>query len=541
MRTGIYLGLLVLILAGPFWLHSGDPRDLMHADRHLVVISPHDQRIRAEIGRAFIKKWKAETGETLDLDWRIPGGSSEIFLLLKSEFMTAFRDFYEAKGKAWSPEIASGFSTSAGGRGAPLVQDAREAFLKSDVGIGIDVIFGGGSTDYQQLAEAGYLVEGHAAKGIGISGIRERHPQWFSAGAIPESFEGERYRDAQDRWVGVVVATFGIIYNRDAYRSMGNLAPPGRWTDLADPRLVGHLALADPTKSGSVAKAFELMLQQQMLDAYRRFQAQGDLNAEAHAMEEGWLHGLRLIQQLAGNARYFTDSAGKIGLEVARSDAAAGMAIDSYGHTLQEYVRSEGEEPRIGYVIPENGTSLSADPVAMLRGAPEPKVATAFIEFLLSPEGQRIWAYRPGTPGGPEEYPLRRFPIRRDAYTPDQKRFFADPDADPYARVTAFVYHPEWTQVLFPALRFLIRVACIDPHDELRSAWRAMAEKGMMPEALARFHDLEGLDLTGVREKIIPVLRQRDKVREMALARELGERFRNQYQDAERIARGGAP
>jgi ABC-type Fe3+ transport system substrate-binding protein len=539
VRAGLYVGLLILILAAPFLLHSGDPRDLVAADRHLVIVSPHDQRIRAEVGRAFIRKWKAETGETLDLDWRIPGGSSEILLLLKSEYLTAFRDLYESTGRIWTPEISGSFASSGGAKNTPQGAEAREQFLNSSVGVGIDVIFGGGATDYQQLADAGYLVSGDAATGTGIQGVRERHPDWFSAHSIPESYGGERYRDAQDRWVGVVVASFGIIYNRDVYRDLGNIPPPKQWPDLADPRLVGHLALADPTKSGSVAKAFELMIQQQMLEAYRRFQASGDLNAEAHAMEEGWIKGLRLIQRLAGNARYFTDSAGKIGLEVARGDAAAGMAIDSYGHTLQEYVRSEGSEPRVGYVIPSNGTSLSADPVAMLRGAPEPRVATAFIEFLLSPEGQRIWAYKPGTQDGPLEYALRRFPVRRDAYSSDQKRHFVDPEGDPFERVTDFVYHPEWTQVLFPALRFIIRIACIDPHDELHRTWQAITAQGMNPEALERFHDFKGLGLTEVREKIIPVLRQRDKIREMELARILGERFRTQYLDAERIARGG--
>lgn len=539
VRALLYFTVVILILAGPFLLRSGDSRSLMASGRRLVIVSPHDQRVRAEIGGAFVRYWKSKTGETIDIDWRIPGGSSEIFMLLKSEYVASFRQMLEARGVLWSPEIAIAFANhGAATKGSPTAEKARTEFLASNVGIGIDILFGGGANDFQQLADAGYLVAGEVDAGIGISSLRQSHPEWFSEGTIPESFAGERYRDSKDRWVGVVLASFGIIYNRDVYRELGDLPAPIEWSDLASPRLAGHLALADPTKSGSVAKAFELMVQQQMLESYQRRVAAGDFNAEAHAIEEGWLSGLRLIQRLSGNARYFTDSAGKIGLEVARGDAAAGMAIDTYGRTLKDYVRTDQGESRIGYVTPKNGTSLSVDPVALLRGAPDPKLATAFIEFLLSPEGQKIWSMKPGVAQGPKSFALRRFPVRRDLYGGEQKRFSTDPTADPYAEVTGFIYHPEWTQVLFPALRFIIRTICVDPHEELARAWRAIVQGGMQPDALEVFHDLDGLTLTEVRENLLPVLKQRDKVREMELARQMGYRFRQRYLKSESLARG---
>jgi len=313
---------------------------------------------------------------------------------------------------------------------------------------------------------------------------------------------------------------------------------PVEWSDLESPGLAGHRAVGDPTKSVSVAKACELMVRQQMLESYRRRVTAGDFNAEAHAIEEGWLSVLRLIQRLSGNARYFTDSAVKIGLEVARGDAAAGMAIDTYGRTLKDYVRADQGESRIGYVTPKNGTSLSVDPVALLRGAPDPKLATAFIEFLLSPEGQKIWSMKPGAAQGPKSFALRRFPVRKDLYGEEQKRLSTDPTADPYAEVTGFFYPPVWTQVLFPALRFIIRTICVDPHEELARAWRAIVQGGMQADALEVFHDLDGLTLTEVRENLLPVLKQRDKVREMELARQMGYRFRQRYLEAESLARG---
>lgn len=540
VRGGLFLIAVILILAGPFLLRPNDHGNLMAGSRRLVIISPHDQRVRSEMGGAFMRYWKQKTGETVDIDWRIPGGSSEIFMLLKSEYLAAFRQMLEAQGVTWSSEMAAAFvGNASSGKGSAAAEKARSQFLESKVGIGIDVLFGGGAGDFQQLADAGYLVAGDVDQATGIVSIRQRHADWFTDAILPESFAGERYRDAKDRWIGVVLASFGMIYNRDVYRELGDLPAPLEWNDLASPQLVGHLALADPTKSGSVAKAFELMVQQQMLESHRRRVAMGDFNAEAHAIEEGWLAGLRLIQRLSGNARYFTDSAGKIGLEVARGDAAAGMAIDTYGRTLRDFVRNEQGDSRIGFVTPKNGTSLSVDPVALLRGAPDPTLATAFIEFLLSPEGQKIWSLRPGLPQGPTSFALRRFPVRRDLYSEEQNRLSTDSGTDPYAEVRGFIYHPEWTQVLFPALRFVIRVICVDPHEELARAWRAVVRGGMQPDALRVFHDLDGLSLTEVREQLLPVLKQRDKTREMALARQMGDQFRRRYLEAERLATAG--
>ena len=61
----------------------------------------------------------------------------------------------------------------------------------------------------------------------------------------------------------------------------------------------------------------------------------------------------------------------------------------------------------------------------------------------------------------------------------------------------------------------------------------------MHPDALRVFHDLDGLSLTEVREQLLPVLKQRDKTREMALARQMGDQFRRRYLEAERRSMGG--
>ncbi len=541
--AGVLLALL-LILGGPFLLRPREAGEALRYDRRLVILSPHNERVRREIGRAFVEDWKARTGETVYLDWRIPGGSTEIALFLKSEFAGAFQYFWETtRHQPWTAAVASAFADPGtpppepAGSPDDLARAARRAFLAAPVGVGVDLLFGGGAYDFHQLAEAGYLVAGDAAAGTGLAAIRTAYPDWFGPEALPAAAGGEPFRDPADRWCGVVLATFGIVYNRDVLRRLGIASEPGQWSDLGQPGLSGQVALSDPTKSGSVAKAFELIVQQRMQQAVAAAAARG--RPEADGIREGWLAGLRLIQRISANARYFTDSAAKIPLEVARGDAAAGMAIDAYGRATQEFVRRPDGSSRVGFATPLGGTSVSVDPIALLRGAPDPRLATAFMRFVLSPRGQKLWAFRPGTPEGPVASALRRLPVRRDFYTAENRRYRSDPDEQPYRQAEHFVYHAGWTGPVFGALRFLIRVMCVDTHDEQRSAWRALIAGDLPAPALAAFHDLDGLDYDAVRDRIAPVLRAKDKVAEVRLARELTLAFRERYRRARQLAQGG--
>lgn len=545
----LVLGALLITLAGPFLLQPEEASSAAHYDRRLVILSPHNERVRREIGRAFVEYWHARTGETVYLDWRLPGGASEIALFLKSEFAGAFQHYWEAGlQRPWSPALATGFADPRIAldddiERASIVAEARRTFLDSSIGVGVDLLFGGGSYDFQQQAEAGYLSAGSVTEGTGLAAIIAQHPGWFSPAGIPAEVSGEPFRDREHRWAGVVLASFGIVYNRDVLARLRIGSEPAQWSDLTDPRLAGQVALADPGKSGSAAKAFELIIQQQMHQAVARLTAKSGDNAEVNGVRQGWLAGLRLIQRISANARYFTDSASKIPLEVTRGDAAAGMAIDAYGRAAEEYVRRPDGRSRVGFIAPMGGTSVSVDPIAMLRGAPEPGLATAFMEFVLSTRGQKLWAFRPGAPEGPVAFALRRLPVRRDFYIPEHGRYMTDAAEQPFAKAAHFVYHPAWTGPAFDAIRFLIRVLCVDNHIEQRRAWRAMIDHGLPADAMAAFHDLEGLGHDEVLARIVPVLRARDKVAEVRLARKLGAVFRERYERAYRLAmgRGGSP
>jgi ABC-type Fe3+ transport system substrate-binding protein len=148
------------------------------------------------------------------------------------------------------------------------------------------------------------------------------------------------------------------------------------------------------------------------------------------------------------------------------------------------------------------GSSVSADPISLLRGAPNRELAVRFITFCLGEEGQKLWNYRVGEPGGPRRYALRRLPIRRDFYPGEDPAFeatalahgvhcsddLADPSVNPYQLARSFIYRPRWTGAHFGIQRDLVRALCLDSGDELRVAWKRIHENGgaeRQPEAMA--------------------------------------------------------
>jgi hypothetical protein len=217
------------------------------------------------------------------------------------------------------------------------------------------------------------------------------------------------------------------------------------------------------------------------------------------------------------------------------------MCIDFYGRQQEEAVRRRDRSDRLGYISPPGGTVSSVDPIALLRGAPNPEAAKAFIDFVLSPEGQCLWNFRPDTPGGPERFALRRLPVRRDFYAVDAWRpLRSDPDDAPFDESAPLVYHAEWTGGIFREMAFVIRMMCLDTHTELARAWRAIldAPEPRRAAALAVLQDLSIVSYAEVNDRIRRTLNARNKVDEVRLANELGRAFREQYRRAERIARG---
>ena len=528
---------LVTILALPFVLKPKDSL-LGQADETLVIITPHIEAIRYEYARGFRDWYKTQTGRTVRIDWRVPGGTTEIARYLAGGYQAPFETLWRYKNKLhWDDVAQQSFDDPKIKPNVDPAKDteaqmARRMFLDSNVGVGIDLFFGGGSFDFSQQAAAGRLVD---------TGFIREHPEVFGDGTaqIPQILGGEPFWDKEGRWMGAVLSSFGICYNDDVLRDLHVTQPPRNWKDLADPAYFGELALADPNMSGSVTKAFEMIIQQQ-IGLRLKSVPPTSKDEENQAIADGWLDAMHLIQKMGAETRYFTDSSTKMPIDVGDGDAAVGMSIDFYGRFQAESDRAPatGKE-RMHYFNPPGGTSIGVDPIGLLRGAPHPELAKRFIEYVMSVEGQKLWCFKVGTPGGPEKYALRRSPIRRELYAPQYAAYRSDPDVQPYEEAKSFTYHPAWTAPLFNPIRLAVRVMCIDPHPEARDAWAAIIQANYPPQAMQAFENVDALKYEEAKGRITDALRNPDKLVETRLTARLTIGFQQQYRRAEALARAG--
>jgi iron(III) transport system substrate-binding protein len=537
IKRAVIILALVGIVALPFMLRPKRTAD-GKVDATVVIITSHNEAIRHEYGIGFRRWYRERTGKDVFIDWRVIGGTSEIARFLESEYVASFKNLWVRKlGRPWSADVLAAFANARLAADAPEVaQEARRVFLASEAGCGIDVFFGGGSYDAIRQAEAGRLVP---------SRLLQTRPEWFTDDVLPASYAGEPFWDREGRWLGNVLSSYGILCNRDALQRLGITQPPAQWQDLTDPRYIGEIALADPTKSSSIAKAFENLIQQKMQDRLTALQAANPGNpateTEARAVREGWVCGLQIIQRIGANSRYFTDSSQKPPIDVSQGDSAVGICIDFYGRYQAEAVRRRDDSARLEFVTPRGGTVSSVDPIGLLRGAPHREVAEDFIEYTLSMEGQKLWNFKVGVEGGPARFPLRRLPIRRDFYAHQEwGALRSDPEAEPFEVSAQLVYQPAWTGGIFREMAFIIRVMALDTHPELVRAWRAIAAAGSPPEALAVLGEMDAVSYDKVTGPIRQALNAKNKVEEIRLANALGATFREQYRRAEEIARAAA-
>ncbi len=553
-------------------------------DPVLVVISPHNEAIRQEFGAAFSRWHEEHYGAPVKLDWRSIGGTTEIMRFLASEYVGSMRAWWERQGGDWPAAGADwildrGFDPSRPPADPDPAWEARRAlylaFRTNDspeaTSARIDLFFGGGVYDHDKAARQGLTVAPWPktdATPLGLFHDAQGRE------LIPAGMSGEVWRD--ETFFGAVLSTFGICYNPDRLRDLGIARPPGAWEDLTAPAYFGQVGVTDPTKSGSVAKAFEMIVQQACWEAVRAAGFGTDEVAEweegivaaslphgvlppgippayQRAVELGWVNGVNRLRLIGANARYFTDGAGKVPIDVGAGATAAGIAIDFYGRFQAEYTRAADGTARMVYITPVGGSSVSADPISLLRGAPHRELAVRFIVFTLGPEGQKLWNYRPGTPGGPRRYALRRLPIRRDfypgedpvtaragrehaAHTSDD---LTDPAVDPYRLAESFSYQIRWTGKHFGIQRDLVRALCMDSGDELRAAWKAIIERGgpeRQPEAMAR--------LCALPETPVPLcwsnaITNYAAINRLEYMRLWTAEMRRNYRQARALARGG--
>lgn len=143
------LGLFVLVLLAPFFAQrmagrsgqSGEAPPAGMKVETLVVVTPHIEQIRLEFAAGFDRWHRREFGTAVKIDWRTPGGTTEILKLLDAMYARPMLDRVEAL-RAANPEAVLDPKLDVDG-GFPAGA------------VAFDVMFGGGSFDHGRLKELG--------------------------------------------------------------------------------------------------------------------------------------------------------------------------------------------------------------------------------------------------------------------------------------------------------------------------------------------------------------------------------------------------
>ena len=304
-------------------------------------------------------------------------------------------------------------------------------FKRVPDGIGIDIFFGGGTDNYLRLSNMGWL---HAYK---LPGTQLEQ--------MMQSFQGIPLYDAEHQWYGAALSSFGIMYN-EQLRELLKLPKATAWQDLGNVELIGKIGAADPRESGSAHMVYEIILQ-----------------------TVGWENGFALLTKIGGNVRGFSAGANAIPTDVVAGQVIYGLAIDFYAYGQIAIVGAD----KIKYVVPADGAVVTADPIAILKGAPNLPVAEKFLEFVLSEKAQKLWMLRDTDSEGPKwKGGLNRASVLPALYDKLGERCIVP---NPFAMEGApFQYDSDKGSTRWDIVNGLFGVLIIDSHKDLVNAWKAI-------------------------------------------------------------------
>jgi ABC-type Fe3+ transport system substrate-binding protein len=263
---------------------------------------------------------------------------------------------------------------------------------------------------------------------------------------IPATVGGQPTHDPQGHYFGFAVSGYGIMYNTRYVRA-NRLPVPREWADLKNPVYQNHIGISSPSRSGTTHLTVETILQ-----------------------GEGWEPGWALMQEIAGNFAQVSDRSFGVPDAVNSGQYGIGIVIDFFGFAA----KASGFP--VEFVYPSVTTLVPAN-IGMVQNAPNPNAAQAFIQFLLSPEGQAVLL----------DPKVMRLPVRPETYARAPAGFpnpFTDPSLGSRVR-----FDNDLSEARYELLNSLFDRMITFRLRELTEAWKAVHAA---EAALARRENAEG-------------------------------------------------
>ena len=357
---------------------------------------------------------------------------------IQEEFIPVFREYYK---KTYGTEVEVDWLDQGGTSNA--VRYVRTKFSSNPATTGVDVFWGGTSANFVDMADEGFLAPYELSKEIRAT--------------FPVEASGVRLSDKNHLWHATCISSFGVVYNK-RLTQMLKMKEPATWEDLGTKEYFQNVTLADPRKSGTNSTMHMIVMESM-----------------------GWDKGWRTLMRIAGNTRLYTHSSSDPVKAVVSGDTVASMVIDFYGLAK---IWDLGKE-NLGFILPKGQTILDPDPIAILKGAPQRKVAERFVNFLLSEDAQKLWLLPKGTVDGPRLSNLARMSVLPALYPKTKSlRLYS---MNPFTQPKFLSFDPGRAGKLRRPLNDLFGAVFVDSHRHLKAAWKKLIDKGLPEKEVENF------------------------------------------------------
>lgn len=178
----------------------------------------------------------------------------------------------------------------------------------------------------------------------------------------------ELYHDSDWMWSGTSMTPQVILYNT---KEISEEEAPKDWDDLLDPKWKDEIIIRYPLASGGMRTIFSGII----YDAYK----------DAEDPEEGY----EWLRKFDANTKEYSGNP-----EIMYNQVAKGVGNLSVWNMPDTVELAEEKGYPFGYTIPESGTPVLTEGIAVIKDAPHPKAAEAFYEFVNTPEATKLLAER---------------------------------------------------------------------------------------------------------------------------------------------------
>jgi iron(III) transport system substrate-binding protein len=179
--------------------------------------------------------------------------------------------------------------------------------------------------------------------------------------------------DPDKTYFATKLITTGIIYNKAAPMK------PESWADLAKPEAKGQVIMPSPLYSGAAAIHMGVLTRVPTL---------------------GWPY----YEELAKNGTQSARGNGAVFDSVAGGQKLYGVLVDFMA------IRNKLKGSPVEFVFPKDGVTAITEPVGILSTAKNPAAARAFVDFILSRDGQLLASKQGMFPARTDVTPPEGFP-----------------------------------------------------------------------------------------------------------------------------------